>query len=650
MSTNREYWVFDGVRLSTEYSGVQYRAAGWGIPSRSGSNLANTNKDGSTWQPHKPFEEKIIPLALWVTGGTTDPLAQPATILKERIDALTYLFGRSGSLFRLERKNYMDGAVNRLTNPRLSATTTRSTGVSKLSSPNHTAAVDGYIGFELNPGAVDITVAGQRYTYNASHPIAGWVPMIAGQVSSGLVPEGSNIFFYNPVATNHVPVAHVFPLPRAVEQWQPFTWNGGNLLAIGDAHAQLNLRTPAGGVYSYGADGYAVAPLEDIESVYGSSSMAPIYVAELSDKFAPDLRLTEFPTKLFPGIKFADASFTSIISTAGNFALVPTISGEWILPAGGAVSTYDTYGVRFPGSTSWGNFYGSGMVEYRGAPPITEIDPLGTGTTLVRGAHWWDAWFGTAGQTVRVTVKNAESFIVSPTKIVRAGLYTHTEKIAMPPEFFDGFTFNATWTGAENNSPTLIHTGRWIDVECPTSGVEFSSMAGGTRADMSLELIAPEVYWRDNEELSQTFTFTEALGANSPSVGRTLEMGLFAGGTGPLGNLEVDLKATSVQTGYDLTLVLEDVATMRQVRVTFPVNSTWRLDSNKFLFYQALPVTVYDRYASVQRVTRNYGGDLMNIFPMQDRLPRLRISAEFPIPTTVDFTVTVRGVRRYLSA
>ena len=652
---SREYWVFDGEVLTTPYSDVKSRSAGWRIPSRDGDNMPNPNSDGEAWQPYKPFTRGLVTLDMWVTGRPDDdnPFASPKELLKSRLDRLVRLFGRSSNLFRLERRNYMDGAVNRVTNPKLSphALVTRSTGVTKLSSANYTAPANGYVGFELPKGSsINLNVNGVAYNYlELAHGIAGWVYLESGKSVSGVLPPGANAYFYNPTAANHVQVANVFPLPRAVAQWQILNWNGSKIVALtADGSGKLVFVTPTGGKYTYTPNGEVITPAEQVKDYYISETLAPVYLAELDFRFPADLKFDTIPTKLFPGVAFADTTASTIRVPSGNLTFVPTDSG-YVLPAKGTTMTYNTSGWKYVGSDEWEtSLYSSGVLNYRGVKPTTEVKPLNTGTTIYSGSAWHDAHFGSTGQSVDVTFKNHRSFIVSPTVVKQVGVYTHAQPLGFPPEFYDGSTFNATWVSTPNNSETLIHSSRWIDVEGPKEGVDFASMAGGTRAEFALHLNAPGVYYRDNVEVVQAVTWSQSAAQSGQDFGWDLTQ--FAGGTGPVGGVVLEITSTCTQTGFDVQLEVFDVETRRTVVLTMPVNQTWRLDAEQFLFYQTAPQLSIDRYASFSRVQRSFGGELITVYPTRTGVPKLIFrTQQFPTQT-IYFNIKLTGHRRYLIA
>lgn len=652
MSNSRENWVFDGVPLNTEYSGVVNRSAGWGVPSKDGTNTPNPNSDGSTWQPHKPFVQKTLPFQMWVTGATDDPTLDPKTLMKMRIDDFTRLFGRSSNLYRLERKHYMDGATNRVTNPsiKLDNLVTRPTGITKLASANYTTPAAGFVGFEFPQGSSpSITVDGVLYSYpNLRHAIAGWVKVGAAKVISGTLPTGANAYFYNPATANHVKVANVFPLPKVVEQWQPVTWSGGKVLAVtADGTGKFVLATPAGGKYTYSPDGATITPVEAISQYYVESTLAPVFVTELPVDFPQDIKLDTIPTSLFQDVIFKDASRTTVEVPHGNLTFVPTSRG-YVLPAQGTSLNYDTSTWAYPGSTLWHHLtYSSGSVIYQGVKPQTVVDPLGVGDTIVSGSAWVDAYFGT-GQTVTTTVKNAHSYVVSPTVVKKVGVYTHPEKFHFPPEFVDGDSYGATWVGTPHNSQTIIHTSRWIDVENPIDGIDFNSMAGGTRSEFNINFAAPSVYWRDNQTVTDTFSWTQS----AAQSGNDYEWASlkFDGTTGPLGGVMLEIETTCTQSGFDVNLEVYDTSTRRTAVLTVPVNQTWLLNADQFLFYQTSPQLSIDRYASFARVSRSFGGSLITISPIQEGYPILVFKTqEFPTQT-ITFDIKLTAHRRYLSA
>lgn len=649
---SRESWVFDGEVLDKPYTNVRYRSAGWRIPGRDGENIKNSNSDGSTWQPYKPFTENTITLDLWVTGASDDPYSDPRDLMQQRVDNYVRLFGRSGNLYRLERRSFMDTAVNRVLNPKLVATSlvSKPTGVTKLSSANYTATADGFIGFEIPQGSsASFTIDGVVYSYqDAPYSIAGWVYLGNGKTVSGTLPAGGSAYFYDPATPNHVQVANLFPLPNSIAQWDPMVWDGGRILAITpNRSGNVVMTTPLGGKYTYPINGNIIEPPEQVVSIYVAGTLAPVYLAEVSYRFPDDLKITEIPTKLFPDVVFTDASCQAIMVPHGNLNFVPTSHG-YVLPANGTTIEYDTQGWTYPDSGVWGKFYSSGALQYRGQSPRIEVKPLGFGDPLYFNSSWHDAYFGESGQTVRVTFRNDSSYIVSPTVVRNVGLYTHQTELAAHPLYYDGDSFNATWLGDPNNSQTLIHSSRWIDVECPTDGIDLTSMAGGTRAEFAVNLPAPYVYWRDNVTCSQQFTWTQ----NPAQSGQTFNWDLtkFDGGTGPVGGAQLEISTTCTQTNFDIVLEVYDVESRRRVTLTFPVNQTWLLDAEKFLFYQTAPVLSIDRYASFSRVQRTFGGDIITIAPNKDGFPQMQFKTPAYTTQTITFNVKLTGYRRYLSA
>lgn len=646
-------WVFDGESLSTPYSDVQYRSSGMGIPSRDGDNLKNSSTDGTAWQPYKPFDEKRVPLALWVTGLTSNPEVTPKQALDARIDKFTLLFGRSGSLYRLERRHFMDSAVNQVTNPRFQGNlVSKPTGITKLASANYTAPANGYLGFEIPTGAsIKLTLNGVEYSYlNVRKAIAGWVYLESGQTSSGTLPAGAKVFWYNPNTSNHVRVMNLFPLPKAIDQWQMVNWTGGKMLVRSDdGSGELVASTHLGGQYKYYPIPHeAIEPEEPILAFYVRNTLAPLYVTELTHHFSDNVVLDEIPTTLFEDIEFADSSYTTVNVPSGNIVLVPTERG-WVLPAQGTSVTYDTYG-QIPNTTQWEYFYGSGMVKFTGRPPKTTVTALGSGITFsTYDGFFYDADFRDPGQTVRVTLTNDLDYIVSPTVVSHVGVYSHVRPMNHPPDFMDGDSAHATWLGTPHSSLSLVHSTRWIDVECPTTGVDFQTQAGGTRATFDLELIAPGVYWRDNVDIHQQTTWTQTPSQSGEYHDWVLSQ--FGGGTGPLGGVLLDLTVNCARDGWDVEVDVHDAATKRIVTLRLPVNQTWRLDSKNFLFYQTHPHLSIDRYASMLRVSRTFGGDLLTVHPnVADGTPLLQFRTPEYASDTLNFTVKLTAHRRYLNA
>lgn len=648
----REYWIYDGISLSEDYCGVRFRSSGFDIPSKDGVNVKNPNSDGAYWQAHKPFVQKTIPLQMWVTGYGPKSHSSSQTLLRERIDKFTRLFGRSG-MYRLERRHYMDGAVNRVINPSLNeeSKTIVPTGITTLASGSYTASANGYIGYELPAGtSTTLTINNVVYNYeNIARPIAGWVYMSAGQVASGTLPTGGKAYFYNPATANHTQVSTMYPLPRATYQWEKVNWAGGSIIALSeDGRGKLVMSTPSLGKYTYGLQNAPITPEEQIMDYWVEGTLAPIYLAEATNYFPKDIVLNSMPTSLFEDVVFYSNDKSSILVPTNNIKLVPTTRG-YVIPADGISIEYDTSGWTYTGSTEWGHtLYGSGVVKHSGGRLKVSVHPLSTGTTIHHKDSWFDAYFGEMGQTVRVSIKSEDVHIVSKVVVSAIGIYTSTQKMNFPPEFFDGDYYNARWTGAPHASESVMYSSRWIDAEPPIDGVTFNTMAGGTRAEFDATLTAPKVYWRDNEVVTQTKTFT----ASPAEYGSIVEWDIsnFRGSTAPIGDLVMEITATSASSGYDVELEIEDSASGKSTVLTMPINQTWKLDATNYLFYKILPVVAIDKFASFANVSKNYGGDLIYMSPTSSGAPLLKIRSLGNALHTINYTIKVTGKRRYLSA
>lgn len=97
--------------------------------------------------------------------------------------------------------------------------------------------------------------------------------------------------------------------------------------------------------------------------------------------------------------------------------------------------------------------------------------------------------------------------------------------------------------------------------------IDFTSMAGATRAEFAVELVAPGVFWTD----LTTTTQTVLVGAS----GNTLNFTSFSGATAPLVDAVYEL------TGPASSPVITDPKTGQWVKLaeSLPAGSVWKVDS-----------------------------------------------------------------------
>lgn len=119
-------WSLDGVNLSTLAINIKHRAAGWSMPSKSGSNIKVPGKHGTFFKA-KTYDEGHLTLSMWAAGcnddGTLPSSEDGSKKVRDNLDKLSSLFSTNNRLLCLRKRIGTDmPLINEITNPQMVST------------------------------------------------------------------------------------------------------------------------------------------------------------------------------------------------------------------------------------------------------------------------------------------------------------------------------------------------------------------------------------------------------------------------------------------------------------------------------------------------------------------------------------------------
>lgn len=208
-------------------------------------------------------------------------------------------------------------------------------------------------------------------------------------------------------------------------------------------------------------------------------------------------------------------------------------------------------------------------------------------------------------------------------------LPTETELSGEYPGYFDG-NIGGIWTGVANNSVSTYQGGgrrAWCEV---TDTIDFSSQAGGTRAEFSVDMVIPSAFWEDLSTSKMVFTLPSFSGYE-----QTLHA--LASATAPIDDAVITLNVSGTVT--DLTIT--DVASNAQLIIngTLPPNVV--IDNSTFRVTDGLGASI------ITNVTRKNSNGLLPLNPVSStEAPKLR----FEGTGAGSIQLEISAKRRYLVA
>lgn len=200
------------------------------------------------------------------------------------------------------------------------------------------------------------------------------------------------------------------------------------------------------------------------------------------------------------------------------------------------------------------------------------------------------------------------------------------------PGFFDGSTNGGAWEGPINNSASQYYGGgRRAYVEV-TDAIDFTSMAGGTRAEFSVGMTIPSAFWEDLIQSTSVHTISNA----NLIAGFDFTVDPFNGSTAPID----DALITIGVTGSVSNLTLVDTASGATLTISGTIPNNLVIDNS--LFTVKAGNTSY-----IANVTRKKSNQLLPLTPTSSTAPpKLNIKAS----GSGSVTVTIVARRRYLVA
>lgn len=203
------------------------------------------------------------------------------------------------------------------------------------------------------------------------------------------------------------------------------------------------------------------------------------------------------------------------------------------------------------------------------------------------------------------------------------------------PGYFDGSTNGSDWDGDPNASTSTYYGGGRRAYAEVRDAIDMTSMAGGTRAEFTVNLAIPSAFW---EDLIQT-TITQTVSNAEMLAGTTYSLDALLESTAPIDDAVITVVPTGTVTG----LVLTDAATGATLSLSGNVPGGGVVfDCGNFT-----AVAVSTGASVITNVTRAGSNGFLPITPLSStQAPSLGVKAT----GSGSLTITVVARRRYLIA
>lgn len=389
---------------------------------------------------------------------------------------------------------------------------------------------------------------------------------------------------------------------------------------------------------------------------------------------------TTLPPPMWDGRRFIDSpvwnSNKQISNTSGwiNVLSNAVPSASAYLPVGTSSYTYQSPLVALePGTTriSGGltitpllkNFYSisslgvktstsytltASIISYvtaAGGTPVVLDTKTVTSPTSV---SWLDVPISTGFAGVKVTLS-----VTSPIAVPFGSLFylsqfmlaTTPTTRSTPLPYFDGDTSGCSWTGTRFSSPSVYGGSIRRAMAEVSDAINFSSMAGGSRAIFNVAMKIPTVFWEDPSIISATVPLSLPANTNYE-----VPLTQFSGSTAPIEDATVQI---TILTGTTGTISIADKATNATLVITNPLvaGSTITIVGGT-AGDNAYSVIDQDGNSLVPYLTRRNSSRFLPLTPMT---PIQVENAQAPVLVVrsagvVTATITVTGHRKFFLA
>jgi hypothetical protein len=198
------------------------------------------------------------------------------------------------------------------------------------------------------------------------------------------------------------------------------------------------------------------------------------------------------------------------------------------------------------------------------------------------------------------------------------------------PGYFDGSRSGAVWNGTANASSSTNYAGGLEAFAERLTPIDMTAMAGGTRAEFTVDLEIPAAFWQDLAVRTFTTTIT--------GVPTTVDLTDFAGTTAPIEDAVITITSTSGSapaTSITLTDVLSGAWLAYNEQI--PAGGVVRIDC------AALAVTLNTTTTKIRKVTRGGPARFLTLnAPGYNLPPQLTISGAGAFDGILTLTVTGR--------
>jgi hypothetical protein len=201
------------------------------------------------------------------------------------------------------------------------------------------------------------------------------------------------------------------------------------------------------------------------------------------------------------------------------------------------------------------------------------------------------------------------------------------------PGYFDGSQSGAVWNGTANASSSTNYAGGSEAYAERLTPIDMTSMAGGTRAEFTVDLEIPAAFWQDLAVRTFTTTIT--------GVPTTVDLDDFAGTTAPIEDAVITITSTS-GSAPATSVTLTDVSSGAWLAYNeqIPAGGVVRIDC------AAVTVVLNGTTTKIRKVTRGGPAMFFTLNPPAYNLPpQLKVSGAGAFDGIL--TVTVTGRRKF---